>query len=97
MDPLHNGAEGRPASPEGRPEPFRPATFYDLRLFVSKLHEEPPRWGAHFEELRPGGWKSEIQRSTTVTGAIARAFADCVEAMAAREVAPTSENERGAA
>lgn len=93
MNPLH-GAEGRPASPEGRPEPFRPATFYDLRLFVSKVREEPPVWGAHFEELGGPGesvWRTETSTSNTVTGAIARAFADCVEAMAAREVAPRVE------
>lgn len=86
-----NGFDGRPASPEGQPEPFRPATFYDLRLFVSKVRDEPTVWAAHFEELGGPGekvWRTEAQRSGTVSGAIARAFADCVEAMAAREVLP---------
>jgi hypothetical protein len=89
-----NGADGRPASPEGRPEPLRPATFYDLRLFVMKVREEPPVWSAHFEELGAPGesvWRTDQSRCATVTGAIARAFADCVEAMAAREVVPRVE------
>lgn len=90
MNP-HHGAEGRPASPEGRPEPFRPVTYYDLRLFVSKLHEDPARWAAHFEEPRAGGWKTEIQTSNTVTGAIAKALGCCLEDMAARELKPTKE------
>ena len=93
MDHLE-GAEGRPASPEGRPEPFRPATFYDLRLFVSKVRENPTVWGAHFEELGgPGGnaWRTATVTSGTVSGAIARAFAECVDAMAAREVLPRDE------
>ena len=87
MNP-HHGAEGRPASPEGRPEPFRPATFYDLRLFVSKENESPARWYAHFEEPRPGGWRTEKQVSSTVTGAIAKALALCLEDMASRDLPP---------